>query len=171
MAVATDHASAQRVRKLLLFIVATAYLRHKGAHIVLGGILVQFGTHTMMQFSFLVSGFIVGHTVVAITYWCLASDFFIRYAFDRPVKVRMSDRVVVGLRTARMIYTLGFSSLILFMRYPFFHRNSKQDLYPLVVLSADSLSLLGLPRAAIIALSLMRCTSTFLKGQWWCSRL
>ncbi|KAJ7841143.1 RTA1 like protein-domain-containing protein [Mycena leptocephala] len=76
---ATDHASAQR-----------------GAHIVLGGILVQF--------------------VVAITYWCLASDFFIRYAFDRPVKVRMSDHAVVGLRTARMIYTLGFSSLILFIR-------------------------------------------------------
>jgi hypothetical protein len=87
---------------------------------VLGGILVQFGTHAVMQFSFPVSGFIIGHTVVAITYWCLASDFFIRYAFDRPVKVRMSDHAVVGLRTARMIYTLGFSSLILFIRYPFF---------------------------------------------------
>ncbi|KAJ7305634.1 RTA1 like protein-domain-containing protein [Mycena albidolilacea] len=79
VAVATDYASAQR-----------------GAHIVLGGILVQFA--------------------VAITYWCLASDFFIHYAFDRPVKVRMSYRAVIGLQTARMIYTLGFSSLILFMR-------------------------------------------------------
>lgn len=87
---------------------------------MLGGILVQFGTHVVMQFSLFVSGFIVGHTAVAITYWCLASDFFIHYAFDRPVKVRMSDRAVVGLQTARMIYTLGFSSLILFMRYPFF---------------------------------------------------
>ncbi|KAJ7303692.1 hypothetical protein DFH08DRAFT_976871 [Mycena albidolilacea] len=86
--VATDHASAQR-----------------GAHIVLGGILVQFGTHAVMQFSVPVSGFIVGHTVVAITYWCLASDFFIRYAFDRPVKVRMSDPTVVG---QRFIYNLKY---------------------------------------------------------------
>ncbi|KAJ7889472.1 RTA1-domain-containing protein [Mycena olivaceomarginata] len=69
-----------------------------GAHTMLGGILFQF--------------------VAMITYCCLAGDFLMRYAGDRPVKLDSSPstRGVVLPGTKRMIYALAFSTLVLFIR-------------------------------------------------------
>ncbi|KAJ7816669.1 RTA1 like protein-domain-containing protein [Mycena olivaceomarginata] len=69
-----------------------------GAHTMLGGILFQF--------------------VAMITYCCLAGDFLMRYAGDRPVKLDSSpsNRGVLLPGTKRMIYALAFSTLVLFIR-------------------------------------------------------
>ncbi|KAJ7454181.1 RTA1-domain-containing protein [Mycena latifolia] len=67
-----------------------------GAHIMLGGIVFQFAALVM--------------------YCCLAADFLIRYANNSPVRMQITDRRVLDGETKCMIYALGFSSLVLFIR-------------------------------------------------------
>ncbi|KAJ7184984.1 RTA1-domain-containing protein [Mycena filopes] len=67
-----------------------------GAHIMLGGIVFQFGA--------------------LVLYCCLATDFLLRFAQHRPFKRRTSDRRPLDVGTERLIYALSFSTLVLFIR-------------------------------------------------------
>ncbi|KAF7342589.1 RTA1-domain-containing protein [Mycena sanguinolenta] len=75
----------------------TASKTQLGAHTMLGGILFQFAA--------------------MIIFCCTACDFFVRYFYDRPVKIRTSiDRAVLQTGTNHMICTVAFSTLVLFIR-------------------------------------------------------
>ncbi|KAJ6536409.1 RTA1-like protein [Mycena vulgaris] len=67
-----------------------------GAHIMLGGIVFQFAA--------------------LVTYCCLAGDFLVRYTSDSPVIMRKHDRRVLDRDTKNMIFAIGFSTLVLFIR-------------------------------------------------------
>ncbi|KAF7378343.1 RTA1-domain-containing protein [Mycena sanguinolenta] len=70
---------------------------HLGAHVMLGGILFQFAS--------------------MITYCCFAVDFLLRYATNRPLKIKAGFvRPVLEPGTRDMICTLAFSTLVLFIR-------------------------------------------------------
>jgi cytochrome c biogenesis protein CcdA len=61
--------------------------------------------------------------VIIVAYAVLASEFFIRHAYDRPFTSRESvdnlqkSRPGMSLRLKMMSYALGFSTVCLFIRY------------------------------------------------------
>ncbi|KAF8148357.1 RTA1 like protein-domain-containing protein [Mycena galopus ATCC 62051] len=75
---------------------ATPARTQVGAHIMLGGILFQF--------------------VAMIIYCCLAADFLLRYAYNRPIHTRTTDRPILDSATKRMIQAIALSTLVLFIR-------------------------------------------------------
>ncbi|KAJ7192557.1 RTA1 like protein [Mycena pura] len=70
---------------------------------------VQLGSHILL------AG--IAFQLVALSiYCCLAAEFFLRYAYNRPLKWRTTARAAMDTNTATMSYALAFSTLVILVR-------------------------------------------------------
>jgi len=89
---------------------------------MLAGIVLQLGNHFSVHNS-QVTDFIP-FIVIILAYAVLAIEFFVRYAYDRPLKLQQQSieslekpRPVMGIRLKVMAWALGFCTTCLLIRY------------------------------------------------------